>query len=203
MYPFPQRSLGGDVNPFDLPREKNILWDDTKIYARNCPKPDFTYGYTINKDIPIALRSTELVTNFSLEVLGDLRSASLISSPLGGLHRWSKDKAVDLSQDQLVCFPWAVVELHPREVSLKSEGQYSYSQAANGAIAALRLNEELSNWATGGYDSVPPVVAFTCVGAEIRVWLAYSEVKNNILGRVSSAPFARKGVSYLLRFYCL
>ncbi|KKZ60765.1 hypothetical protein EMCG_04575 [[Emmonsia] crescens] len=181
----------GDVSPlageqqklFDqFSLEKNILWDDTKIYAQNCPKPDFTYGYTINKDIPAALRSTELVTNFSLEVLGGLRSAGLISSPLGGLHRWSKDKAVDLSQDQLVCFPWAVVELHPREVSLKSEGQYSYSQAANGAIASLRLNEELSNRATGGYDSVPPVVAFTCVGAEIRVWLAYSEVKNHILG---------------------
>ncbi|QSS54884.1 hypothetical protein I7I53_02584 [Histoplasma capsulatum var. duboisii H88] len=160
--------------------EENILWDDQKRSTEDYPKPDFTYGYTINNDIPVSLRSTEIVMNFSLEVLGDLRSAGLISSPISGLREWAKDKATSLSQDQLICFPFAMVELRPCGVSFLSENESCYSQAANGALAALRLNEKLCNWATASYDSVPPVVAFTCVGAEIRVWLAFSEVKDNI-----------------------
>ncbi|EQL34773.1 hypothetical protein BDFG_03471 [Blastomyces dermatitidis ATCC 26199] len=156
--------------------EKNILWDDTKKYAEKCPKPNFTYGYPIIRDVPIALRSAEPVTNFSFEVLGDLRSAGLISSPVGSLHGWTKDKFTFLSPDKFICFPWAVVEqcrgLFPFEEN--------YAHAANAALVALRLNEELSKFATGSYDSIPPVVAFTCVGSEIRVWLAYSEIKDNL-----------------------
>ncbi|KLJ07663.1 hypothetical protein EMPG_16867 [Blastomyces silverae] len=156
-------------------QEKNILWDDTKKYAEKCPKPNFTYGYPIVRDIPIALRSAEPVTNFSLAVLGDLRSAGLISSPLGSLHEWTKDKFTFLSPEKFICFPWAVVEIQSyRPFSFV----YSYAQAANGALAALRLNEELSKFATGSYDPIPPVVAFTCVGSEIRVWLAYSEINH-------------------------
>ncbi|OAX80536.1 hypothetical protein ACJ72_05125 [Emergomyces africanus] len=171
----------GDIFPFvGEQQEKNILWDDTKKYAEKCPKPDFTYGHTMNQNIPAALRSIDLVSNFSLEVLGDLRSAGLIPSPCAALHKWLKDKTTTLSRDQLICFPWAVVELHPHQVSLDSGEQYSYSQAANGALAVLRLNEEISKWATGSYDSAPPVVAFTCVGADIKVWLAYSEIKDNM-----------------------
>lgn len=184
---------------FYLPREENILWDDQKRSTEDYPKPDFTYGYTINNDIPVSLRSTEIVTNFSLEVLGDLRSAGLISSPIRGLREWAKDKATSLSQDQLICFPFAVVELRPCGISFLSENESCYSQAANGALAALRLNEKLCNWATASYDSVPPVVAFTCVGEEIRVWLAFSEVKDNIhLSRVSSAPFGCIGFILVL-----
>ncbi|OJD19602.1 hypothetical protein AJ78_00459 [Emergomyces pasteurianus Ep9510] len=171
----------GDIFPLaGEQQEKDILWDDTKKYTENCPKPDFTYGYTMNQNIPVALRSTDLVSNFSPEVLGELRSAGLIPSPRSNLHTWSKDKTTGLSRDQLVCFPWAVVELHPQQFSSTFGERYSYTQAANGALVALRLNAEVANWATGSYDFVLPVVAFTCVGAEIKVWLAYSEIKDNI-----------------------
>ncbi|PGH03150.1 hypothetical protein GX51_04185 [Blastomyces parvus] len=147
-------------------QEKNILWDDTKKYVEKCPKPNFTYGYPIIRNIPRALRSTEAVTNFSLLPLRELRSAGLISSPVGTLFTFP-------APEKLICFPWAVVELQSyRPFAIV----HSYAQAANGALAALRLYEELSTRATGSYDSIPPVVAFTCVGAEIRVWLAYSEI---------------------------
>ncbi|OJD23269.1 hypothetical protein ACJ73_05375 [Blastomyces percursus] len=155
--------------------EKNILWDDTKQYAKKCPKPNFTYGYPIVRDIPIALRSAEPVTNFSLEVLGDLRSAGLISSPVRSLHEWTKDKLNFLSPEELVCFPWAVVE--------QSRGIFSTSEncarVANAALTALRLNQELSKWATCSDDSVPPVVAFTCIAPDIKVWLTYLDIKDN------------------------
>ncbi|ODH26542.1 hypothetical protein ACO22_04543 [Paracoccidioides brasiliensis] len=142
-----------------LCRQKNILCDDTENRVDNrlakLPKPDFTYGYTIYEDIPSALQSTELVTNFSLQSLGELRSAGLISSPF-------------------------VVELHPFEVSRQYLKQFTYCQTANAALAALRMYEDPSKRSTGRYDFVPPVVVFTCIGAEIKVWLAYSEIEHDV-----------------------
>jgi hypothetical protein len=166
-------------------RESNVRWNEVKEYANfdpritqpTGPKPDFTYGFPINRThdhLPVGFRCHESVTNFSLEVLGKLRSAGLISSPLSGLHTWTKNRTFNLSQSHLICFPWAVVELKPVKVH-QSPIQFCYCQAANGASAALKLYENLSKHATGGNDNrIPPIVAFTCIGPEIRVWLAYS-----------------------------
>ena len=112
--------------------------------------------------------------NFSKKTLGDLRRLDgLISSPLTGLHHWAVDSKFLLSQSHLFCFPWAVVELKPDKVP-QNEVEFCYCQAANTTSQALQLYGKLCKRA-GGYDSrVPPVVAFTCVGAKVRVWLAYS-----------------------------
>ncbi|ODH46720.1 hypothetical protein GX48_07176 [Paracoccidioides brasiliensis] len=162
-----------------LCRQKNILCDDTENRVDNrlakLPKPDFTYGYTIYEDIPSALQSTELVTNFSLQSLGELRSAGLISSPF-------------------------VVELHPFEVSRQYLKQFTYCQTANAALAALRMYEDPSKRSTGRYDFVPPVVVFTCIGAEIKVWLAYSEIEHDVpVDHALTAHYSSENGVYLVK----
>lgn len=61
--------------------------------------------------------------------------------------------------------------------------QFCYCQAANGASAALTLLESLymrASLATIDYvERIPPVIAFTCIGPEIRVWLAFAEIKQS------------------------
>lgn len=79
----------------------------------------------------------------------------------------------------MICYPWAVVEIADEEIW---GGSFRNSQNAVGASRALTLLEHLA--AEAGFDSshpIPPVVAFTCVGAEIRVWLAYSCPKSDKL----------------------
>ena len=163
-------------------RERDIRWNESKkhrnsdksIQQLTGPKPDFTYGFPINKTVDRlapGFQDHELVTNFLLEVLGKLRSDGLISSPLTGLEHWPKAKKLNWSQSHLVCFPWAVVELNP----VYAQDVFCYDQAANAASAALTIFDDLCKKATG-VDSPgkSPVVAFTCIGPSIRLWLAYS-----------------------------
>ena len=79
-----------------------------------------------------------------------------------------------------MCFPWAVVELKSIEV-IENPIQFCYCQAANGASVALSLLENLHKLASLATDElverVPPVVTFTLIGPEVKVWLAFSEAK--------------------------
>jgi hypothetical protein len=155
---------------------------DPRISRPTDPKPDFTYGFPITKtddSLPTGFRQEECVENFSLEVLARLRSKGVISAPRSGLHNWAKNKRGDTKRSDLICFPWAVVELKIAKVPPK-EIQFCYCQAANGASTALKIYENLSRDATGKIDCrIPPVVAFTCIGPEVKVWLAYSCRKQN------------------------
>jgi hypothetical protein len=71
----------------------------------------------------------------------------------------------------IMCFPWAVVEVKVRP-DRQGVGDRSYDQAANASATALdivtRLFEE-----PGGHvpDDLPPTIAFTCNGPELRLWL--------------------------------
>ncbi|PGH09626.1 hypothetical protein AJ80_07655 [Polytolypa hystricis UAMH7299] len=177
---FDQFSLQRDVTWDEIPHDGNR--NPTKG-----PSPDFTYGFPILKDSkhgPSGFRDAKPVVSFSLDILGDLYSKGLASSPLGGVGKWANDRTTPIRQNQLLCFPWAVVELHPEEVPQESTEQFSYCQAANGALVALKLYEDLYKRAIGHDGSIHPVVVFTCIGSEVRLWLAYSDSKDNkLIGR--------------------
>ena len=71
------------------------------------------------------------------------------------------------------CFPWAVVETSQASLDADAK-EFCYCQAANAACVALKMREETIKanfaWQRG---TIPPFIAFTCVGSEFRVWLAY------------------------------
>lgn len=123
-----------------------------------------------------------MISNFSIEVLGELlESRDLITSPMSGVSDWVRDKRSKIHQNQLVCFPWAVVEIKPANEQ-QNPVHFCYCQAANGASTALALLETLYKRAlsTGvnHVERIPPIVTFTSIGPVIRVWLAFAE-KNN------------------------
>jgi len=111
-------------------------------------------------------------------MLGELCIAcdiQLRSSPTKALEAWpSKDPEAWASTD-LMCFPWAVVEAkHGR--GRQGNAEFCYCQAANASAAALRLREQLAVKADGSrWKQNLPVIAFTCVGSRIKLWLTYRE----------------------------
>ena len=99
---------------------------------------------------------------------------STLAAILGSSHRTSLPKLKEKGNDarDLLCFPWAVVEVKPNKEETK---EFCYCQAANASSFALQLYEDLVYEATGHRDdTIPIVIAFTTVGPEYRVWLTHS-----------------------------
>jgi hypothetical protein len=76
-----------------------------------------------------------------------------------------------------------VVELKHAKVPPR-DTEFCYRQAANATAAALDIQEALfkethKHLCDGTPLGFPPIVAFTCVGANIRVWLAYVDYKKS------------------------
>ena len=131
------------------------------------PKPDLYFGFPMRGPISHQRRGLERSApsfNFEIDRLNELSAKGLVSSPSTGK-----------THDHCVCFPFAVVELKHTLVC-QSQEQFCYCQAANAASAALTILENLYTCSDRGRnnDHVPPVVAFTCIGPRIRVWIAYS-----------------------------
>lgn len=80
-----------------------------------------------------------------------------------------------MSDNDLVCYPFAVVELKHAYIGASQE-EFCFCQAANAASTALSMLERL--YMLGDQHStnahVPAVVALTCIGPQVRVWLTYS-----------------------------
>ncbi|OJJ53453.1 hypothetical protein ASPSYDRAFT_530645 [Aspergillus sydowii CBS 593.65] len=77
---------------------------------------------------------------------------------------------------KLVCYPWAVVEVK-KPGATRTEGAKCILQAANGSSACASLLRSLHMERTGAADGSMyhhPVVAFTFVGEEARVFLTYN-----------------------------
>lgn len=81
--------------------------------------------------------------------------------------------SVQLLKHQLMAFPWAIVEVKPEDVPDARE-TFCFNQAANATAAAIRMYKRLTDACPGseGRD-IPAVIAFTCVGPRVKVWLAY------------------------------
>ena len=124
------------------------------------------------------LERYDMIDNFTVNKLCSLRAFGLHSSPTDGLTNFSSrspGSVQKLTYNDLICFPFAVVELKHGMVG-GSQEEFCYCQAANGASAALSMLENLFEYTERkqNYQHVPPVVAFTCIGPSVRLWIAYA-----------------------------
>ena len=139
------------------------------------PKPDLymalpLFGQDLNHR---GFHKGDHVQHFVADRLADLEDRSngrFTSNPikqLGTLGQGIKEK-------HLLCFPSAVIEIKHHMVSA-GERAKCYHQAANGASTALSLLSGLSHFSIPieDFSEMQPVVAFTFIGYESKVWVAY------------------------------
>jgi hypothetical protein len=167
--------------------EGNCLWTEfpnlepkyTEFSRRTRPKPDLTYAFPMI--IPSVggyrgFERDEFMNVFSRQSLGILVKRGIICTPTAGLRRWMKSpNNTFMSSSDLTCFPWAVVEFkkEAQACSVSPEDR-CYCQAANASAAALDLRRLLfANIFDDAVSILPPVIAFTCVGHIVKVWLTY------------------------------
>lgn len=147
-----------------------------------------TYAFPIFESLCNRFSQHECGASFSLTTLHQLRkdpSIQLISTPTTGLSRvietsegLIRKAPYGLSDSDLMCFPWAVVEVKHARVD-QSKINDCYLQAANSSAVALRMLGALFQKATGSMpEDLPPVIAFTCIGPAVQVWLTYKAGSN-------------------------
>ena len=182
----------------DTIREQEVPWTEhstiriidgeTKVLTG--PKPDLTYAFPIFDDadladLPAGFVDHDAATNFHRDTLLDLRRLGLISSPTTGLQRILDGKKKELKTPDLLCFPWAVVEVKIAGAARAKE-EFCYCQAANASATALDILKSLFETAARPVpDDLPPIIAFTSVGPELKLWLTYLDSSAGGYQRVS------------------
>lgn len=165
------------------------------------PYPDLTYGLPIHnakemREAQLLHGSLESdgVANFSLTWHKELRAKGIITSPSACLSKDGQAGGSYLRLEHRICFPWAVVEVKrdedPKNPNLRAATKMCYCQAANGAAAALALQQPLLKnlWGSAAHAYLYPVVAFTCIGLDIKTWLAYRRSENDAAFTVCRFP---------------
>lgn len=155
------------------------------------PKPDLTYGFSIYKslsDLPKGYAQMELFRNFSSDTIRKLNGSpwQLKASLTTKIHQ---EDLKDPQTSYTICFPWAVVEIkkRPNRQDLRDR---CYQQAANASATALDIMTGLFQKSDGHIShDMPPIIAFTCVGPEFRLWLMFWETTDN--GKVQVRGFMR------------
>lgn len=137
------------------------LKDDS---MRSNPRPDITFSISISKPSTKTMgRTDESQRNFTMEVLEACDGLQFSASR----RRASK-----------ICFPITVTEVKPADVP-KSERTFCYCQLANATSSALAMRCNLSQYHVdagsweGNRHGVPPMVGFTFVGSEVKLWLSW------------------------------
>lgn len=138
------------------------------------PQPSFTYGFPIHvplegsEQTPLTgFNRNELVTNFSLGALVDLGPMTICPTILPSTLKTRMSEGHKPDQKDLICFPWAFVEVQSASTNELAEEAY-YCRAALAANAALDMQRQLQPiWAVS--KDIPPVIFFTCSGPEVRV----------------------------------
>ncbi|KAF2710226.1 hypothetical protein K504DRAFT_405223 [Pleomassaria siparia CBS 279.74] len=192
------KNYNDKLQPWEL--HEDIHWNEwgtwtnmnPKIRARTGPKPDLTYAFPII-DITEKKNSSYLndshVESFSLSVLSKLRAKKdiqLKSAPTTCLQKWEKAKHEPLDATDLMCFPWAIVEVKRNkkradnkriERENRTMEEFCYCQAANASAAALELREDLATKARDNRELSDSLIIFsiTCVGPSVRLWVTYRE----------------------------
>ncbi|KAF2108146.1 hypothetical protein BDV96DRAFT_653041 [Lophiotrema nucula] len=150
---------------------------DTPQPRRTLPKPDLAYAFPMLSPLPESPKGfdrDEFRQCFSLTNLGQIYRNDVFCAPTTGLSRWlNSPKTANLSASDRTCFPWAVVEMKKSATGSEASIERCYCQAANAAAAALELQAQLFNKDSGDSSDLPPVIAFTCIGPNVKVWLAY------------------------------
>ena len=147
---------------------------------RTQPKPDLTYAFPVqdlNSSSSKGFGRDELLQTFSLQVLGKLVQQGISCTPTTGLKKWvNSTERTQVRGTDKMCFPWAVVEMKRHAEIDEAPIVRCYCQAANAAAAALEMQSQLFN--NLGEDALlrpPPIIAFTCIGPIVKVWLAYRD----------------------------
>lgn len=80
----------------------------------------------------------------------------------------------NLTDDKLVCYPFVIVDTKKNN---QDESDFCYCQAANGCSASLSMLEAAKKYHGSRHSAqvIEPVVSFTFVGPEVKVWLAFTK----------------------------
>ncbi|KAH7075071.1 hypothetical protein FB567DRAFT_536111 [Paraphoma chrysanthemicola] len=145
------------------------------LHPRTLPKPDLAYAFPMVNRMFDNLKGAErdeFSRCFSLEAIQMLAAKGTISTVTTGLRNSTRpNKKPILSTADRACFPWAIVEVKKQvPASQCTPVERCYCQAANAAAAAIALRAQLFR---NAYSTMPPVIAFTCCGPDVRVWLMY------------------------------
>lgn len=158
-------------------REKTIPWkavSELEKISKDAPQPTFTYGFPVhihNTDkTPTGFNRDERIVNFSINTLVDLTQIASCPTVHPSTLKWRVANGMPLDRGDLICFPWALVEVQ----SAKESAESCYCRAASGAHTALKIRKYLYQHSWTG-EEIPPVITFTCCGPEIRMWLAFSD----------------------------
>jgi hypothetical protein len=175
-------------------RHADVSWSEferregkgTKTKARTGPKPDLTYAFPIFQSTPAEYSRDPYVKNFTLSTLNELRNRptdNVISSPRTSLQQWKPEKRKELGAADLMCFPWAIVEVKtsPCKTAFK---QFCYCQAANASAEALTMREKRAAQAEQPSRDALLIFSFTCVGPSVRLWVTY---RASVSARVPTA----------------
>ena len=164
-----------------LGREDEDLWNQSQkalqrttpqsAPALTAPKADLYIALPIlpKSSKPRGFYNDDFIQNFHETRLARLWENGLISCPIADLSASKR-----LNQKHLLCFPSAVIEVKHHEVKPK-ERETCYWQAANASSSALAMLSKLSAYSlrTLSPQIVRPVVSFTFIGPEAKVWVTY------------------------------
>ncbi|XP_014553910.1 hypothetical protein COCVIDRAFT_106362 [Bipolaris victoriae FI3] len=156
---------------------KSSLWAP----KRGQPRPDLTYGFPIQTSTTSSMKGfarDELAQSFSLQSLMKLVEQSIACAPTTKLKKEAiLSSGKRWKNSSRLCFPWAIVEVEKDVPDTDDVAEERcFRRAANAASAALDLQAQLFNKASDSCSlQSPPVIAFTCVGPVVKVWLAYQD----------------------------
>lgn len=140
------------------------------LAALSEPKPDIWFAF------PIDHNHNNRDSLFSFGTLKELEdNLGLVSCPLMSFKQYVKEfeKLPEPGQidHKLVCYPFLLIEIKKND---QKEDKLCYCQAANDCSASLSLLEHFARpWKHCSVE-VLPVVAFTFVGPEAKLWLAFT-----------------------------
>jgi hypothetical protein len=177
-----------DQKPVNKYSEEDVWWTNhtrtPKLQGERLttPKPDFTYGFPMYKslgNLPKGAASMALFRNFSADTIRKLSGSpwELKPSLTAKIHQGDFG---NMESADTMCFPWAVIEVKKRphkQQDVTHVRDRCFQQAANASATALDIMTRLFQ-EPGGHisDELPPSIAFTCIGPELRLWLMFWEI---------------------------
>lgn len=148
----------------------------------SAPKTDLYVALPIlpKTSKPRGFYNDDFIQNFHETRLARLCEKGLISCPIADLSGLKR-----LDHKQLLCFPSAVIEVKHHKVK-PSEERMCYCQAANASSSALAMLSKLSAYPHGSPSPqmVRPVVSFTFIGPQAKVWVTYINSREKKDGRL-------------------
>ncbi|KAF1981097.1 hypothetical protein K402DRAFT_343095 [Aulographum hederae CBS 113979] len=167
------------------------------------PDPNLFFGYPVTNQDSTKLRGIQRSATaqaFSVASLASILRSGVVATPTTFTELMAHNRNIDnprpffpepfldVDTADLVAFPFAIVE-YKSNSSASSDSHSTYHQAANAASATLKMFEKLCLHPGEFQDirKVPPVVAITTIGPEVRVWLAHSFIDSE--GKVGHVRF--------------